>query len=81
MSEYDPPDPIHYTDLYEIISMDGFDYAMFFRDEQNILKPRLEKAGYKEIVFVMGEQDSFGPLTRVVVCTDKDDNRCYFIYG
>jgi hypothetical protein len=67
--------------LYEVISMDGFDYNLFIRDEKEILKPRLEEKGYTDIQFFMGEQDSFGPLSRICYCKDPDGNIKAFIYG
>lgn len=78
---YDPPDPIHYQALWDVISFEGFDYATFYRDEQTVLTPRLRLKGYKDIKFYMGERDSFGPLSRVCICKDENDNPCYFVYG
>ena len=72
---------VEYEELHKIVSFEGFDFRNFFRHEQTILKPRLERKGYKNIKFLMGEKDSFGPLTRVCHCNDKDGHKRYFIYG
>jgi hypothetical protein len=71
------------TDLYSVLPSDkweGFSYADYRNGEQKILKPALEKLGYYNIAFYMGEQDSFGPLSRVVFAY-KDGVRFTFIYG
>lgn len=63
-------------DLYDEISMAGFDYARYWEHEESIIKPRLEEKGHTNIRFSMGERDSFGPLTRLV-----HTDTATFIYG
>ncbi len=67
--------PDEYTDLHEILPDDvwgEFSYADYYNGEQNILKPALEKLGYYDVRFYMGERDSFGPLSRVVKASHPD---------
>jgi len=73
----------YYVELYELISFEGFSYALdqYLIDEREILQPQLEALGYTRIIWVKGESDDFGPLTRVVVMTDPSGKRCYGIYG
>lgn len=70
-----------YEDLYEVISFAGFDWNKYRQGEEDILKVRLERKGFTGIVFKMGEQDSFGPLTRICLCFDSEGKRRRFIYG
>ena len=58
-----------------------FSFEDYHRDEQQLLKPALEAQGFTNVVFSMGEQDSFGPLSRVVTCEDKTGKTRYFVYG
>lgn len=69
-------------DLFTFLGVDGlqFSYKDFNRDEQRILKPALEAKGFTLITFSMGDQDSFGPLTRVVRAV-KDGRGYIFMYG
>ena len=46
-----------------------------------MLKPMLERAGFTEIRFYMGESDSCGPLTRVIRCYDPDGKPRRVVYG
>lgn len=43
--------PIGERDLKDIISFEGFDYDHYQRDEQAILKPRMQEHGYSHIMF------------------------------
>ena len=72
-----------YPDLADIISFEGFSFesSKYITEELEILQPRMEALGYKEIVFFPGEVDSFGPLTRLVMCINPDGNQVTFIYG
>ena len=73
-----------YVDLYKILPREvweGFTYSEYYIGEDKILKPALEKLGYKHIQFSMGERDSFGPLSRIVWMMDKDGNPVRAIYG
>jgi hypothetical protein len=74
-------DEEEFADLWDVISSEGFDFNDYAEHEQIILKPRLEEKGYSSIVFAMGEEDSFGPLTRVVQCVDAQGNDTTFVYG
>lgn len=58
-----------------------FDFSSYHSGEQRILKPALEKRGYTNVSFYMGEQDSFGPLSRGVVAKDPEGKRVRFYYG
>lgn len=72
-----------YQDLAEVISLDGIDYSAtsYWVQETKILQPRLEALGYTEIRWLPGETDSFGPLSRVCRCFDKDGELHWFVYG
>ena len=82
-----------YVDLFSVIGdvdcsdetgfcCSGRDTKKFYGDwERKVCKPALEAQGYTAIVFLDGERDSFGPLTRLVHATDKDGVRRHFIYG
>jgi len=52
----------------------------YWKWEDETATPLLEKLGYANIRFSMGECDSFGPLTRIVTA-DKDGIPYRFIYG
>ena len=58
-----------------------FDFSHYHRDEVSVLKPALEAKGFTNIYFVMGECDSFGPLSRVACVTDPQGNRRKLVYG
>lgn len=65
---------------YLEIAADAFDFEHYSRDEQQVLKPAFERKGFSRISFFMGEQDSFGPLSRGVRAW-KDDKGYIFYYG
>lgn len=69
-------------DLANVVSFEGFSFSVleYRNGEQTILKPQLEKLGYTDVHFFMGERDSFGPLSRVVTCV-KDGQPVSFYYG
>lgn len=72
-----------YKDLNDVIPNEvwkNFSFSEYYRDEKRILKPALENAGYTNITFIMGERDSFGPLSRIVIAY-KDGVRFDFVYG
>ena len=71
---------VDFRSLTEVIGMEGFDYAHYFRDERELLTPRMEEAGYSNIRWGKGETDSFGPLTRTC-SADKDGHTFLFMYG
>lgn len=58
-----------------------FDRDHWLSDEETVLAPALERAGYRDASFYMIEQDSFGPLIRGVVATDSEGKRVRFYYG
>jgi hypothetical protein len=72
---------IEYEDLMGVISFKGYVFGLWYKHEEEILRPRLEAKGYSQIVFEMGKSDSFGPLTRICRCVDSEGDRQYFIYG
>lgn len=75
--------PEVYTELHKVISMKGFDYlrTSYILQEETILQPRLEELGYTNIKWLMGEYDSFGPLTRLCEATSPEGSKVMFIYG
>ena len=72
---------LEYEELPDEISFEGFDFESYYTHEDTLLRPQLETLGFYGITWSMGEYDSFGPLTRVCICTDKDNKRRRFIYG
>lgn len=76
-----PDDEIDYEDLMDEISFEGFDFGRWYEGEQDLLKPKLEEKGYINIVFTMGERDSFGPLTRCCTAIDEAGTRHWWVYG
>jgi hypothetical protein len=52
----------------------------YWKWERDTAKPLLEKLGYSNVEFSMGECETFGPLTRTVTAT-KDGMTHRFIYG
>jgi hypothetical protein len=58
-----------------------FTFSEYYRGEQTVLKPYLESKGFKNILFVMGERDSFGPLSRIITMTSSSGDRVRLIYG
>jgi hypothetical protein len=77
----DHREPCPYQDLSQVISFEGFSYPDYYRGEREILQPRLEALGYTNVQWYMGEQDEFGPLSRVCYATKADGNIERFIYG
>lgn len=69
-----------YIDLHDTISFEGFDFLKWYEHEKAILQPRLEEQGYEVVEWMMGEHDSFGPLTRICAAS-KDGKLHWFIYG
>lgn len=72
-------------ELLEVIGEDAADEPDFCsrsyqKWEDDTATPLIEKLGYSNIRFSMGECDSFGPLTRVV-SAEKDGIPYRFIYG
>ena len=70
-------------DLLEIlgsVAMDNYCSRYYWEWEDEIATPRLKDLGYSNIQWCMGEQDSFGPLARIVHC-DKDGQHYRFVYS
>lgn len=72
-------------DLFEVIGAGAADEPDFcsrsyWKWEDETATPLLEKLGYANIQFSMGECDSFGPLTRIVTA-EKNGIPYRFIYG
>lgn len=72
--------PTEYIDLGSVISFDGFDHKTYALDELEILQPRLEAMGYREVSWFPGEMDCFGPLTRLCRAM-KNLEAVWFVYG
>jgi hypothetical protein len=72
-----------YEDLTKIISFQGFSFAnaTYHEQEVKILQPRLEALGYTKIIWMMGESDSFGPLSRLCSVIDPNGDPVTFFYG
>lgn len=75
-----------YHDLHSIlpadnIAWDNFDFNEYFSGERKYLKPALEALGYTNVRFLMGERDSFGPLSRIVVVCAPDSKDTFYVYG
>lgn len=60
---------------------EAFDFGEYRKGETEILEPALAKRGFTNIGFYMGEQDSFGPLSRGCVALDPTGKRVRFFYG
>ena len=58
-----------------------FRFERYYTDEGRLLRPALEKLGFTNVQFFMGERDSFGPLSRIVTATDSHGNTRRFVYG
>ncbi len=71
------------VDLLDFLGADAatFVFEEWEEGEDQILRPALERRGFTDISFSMGEQDSFGPLSRWCVAIDGDGKRRRFIYG
>jgi hypothetical protein len=69
-----------WLELEDIISFEGFTFKDWRNGEIEILQPQLIALGYIDIKWEMGEEDSFGPLTRTCHAS-KDGERYHFIYG
>jgi len=59
----------------------GEDRPSFITWESSVATPALKKAGFTDIRWRTGDGDSFGPLTRVCSCKDRDGESRTFLYG
>jgi hypothetical protein len=57
---------------------EGFDFEHWSKGEADILEPALEARGFTQVGFYMGEEDSFGPLSRGCFATDPEGKRVRF---
>jgi hypothetical protein len=69
-------------DLWTYLELDAsaFDFELYAEHEKTMLKPAFECKGFSRVSFFMGEQDSFGPLSRGIRAW-KDDKSYVFYYG
>jgi hypothetical protein len=69
-------------DLWSYLGLDAaaFDFENYSEQEVIFLKPAFERKGFSRVAFFMGEQDSFGPLSRGIRAW-KDDKSYVFFYG
>ena len=63
------------------IDWSKFKYSDYYKSEQDLIKPVLQNSGFTHVQFSMGEYDSFGPLTRVVIAKDNNGRVHKFVYG
>lgn len=74
-----------HQNLGEIISFVNFRFnvstSVILRQEREILEPQLIDLGYSNITWEMGEEDSFGPLSRLCHATRSDGKDVTYIYG
>jgi hypothetical protein len=71
--------------LGDVISFARFHFNVSMssikRQEHEILEPQLVDLGYTDITWWTGEEDSFGPLSRLCRAVDKNGDEVTFIYG
>ncbi len=68
--------------VYELISMDGFDFGRYYEGEREILTPRLIAAGYSVLnQFYTIDGDDFGPLVRGVKLRSPSGEEFVAFYG
>lgn len=69
-------------DLFSYLGLDSaaFDFEKYAEHEVSLLKPAFERLGFSRVAFFMGEQDSFGPLSRGIRAW-KNDKSFVFYYG
>jgi len=70
-------------DLLDFIGDDAraFDFGKYREGEDQILRPALERRGFSNVRFYMGEEDSFGPLSRMCAAKDPNGAEVRFYYG
>ena len=71
----------HNGDILTFLGMADFDFSDYARLEINEIQPALHAKGFADVLFLMGEKDSFGPLSRVIRCKDSSGNAYEFVYG
>lgn len=70
-----------YLELMDHIDFAGFDFGSYAQHEVELLQPKLMEQGYTNIRWMMGDYDSFGPLTRVCRAVAPDGKVVKFVYG
>ncbi len=71
-----------YYSLMDIIDFKEFRFDHTYREqEKELLQPQLEALGYNVIKWVPGEQDCFGPLTRLCQTSRGSGEHIWFVYG
>lgn len=65
---------------YLEVAAEAFSFENYAEDEKNILLPAFERKGFTRVAFFMGEQDSFGPLSRGIRAW-KNNQGFIFYYG
>lgn len=77
--------PKGHTNLGDIISFARFHFnvptSKIIQQEKEILEPQLIALGYTNISWWMGEEDAFGPLSRLCRATNNHGDEVEFIYG
>ena len=70
-------------DLLDFIGDEAkaFDFGEYREGEADILRPALERRGFTSVRFYMGEEDSFGPLSRMCAAKDPSGAEVRFYYG
>jgi hypothetical protein len=73
---------LEYYSLMDIIDFKEFRFDHTYREqEKELLQPQLEALGYNVIKWVPGEQDCFGPLTRLCQTSRGSGEHIWFVYG
>lgn len=72
---------VSYVDLTDVVNFEGFDWEKYYEGERDILQPQLEALGYIRFEWGMGEQDSFGPLSRMCKALNTEGKVAWFFYG
>ena len=67
-------------DLLSFLKIENFNFDLYQNHEQSLIKPALKEKGFTQISFIMGEAESFGPLSRVVLAM-KNNELYTFCYG
>lgn len=72
---------IEYKNLMDLIEFRDFEFGQYRTHEEIILQPQLKNLGYTDILWLPGETDSFGPLTRVCKAKNPGGEVVWFVYG
>jgi hypothetical protein len=68
--------------IFTYLGLDAveFSFRSYAEDEKRIIKPAMEAKGFTMVAFFMGEQDSFGPLSRGIRAV-REEKGYVFYYG